>query len=285
MTSPHRDEVEAVLAASAVITDPDGRVLLVRRGHAPQRGRWSVPGGRVEPGERLEEAAAREALEETGIRVTVGEELWTVRVPAGDGRQYEIHGFAGTPVGGALAHGDDATDARWVSPADLHGLRTTIHLVDHLRRTGIVEPLPHVDEHAISIAADPAAVRAAVEEGIEVAGLGWFARLLACEDLVSSGPRPLAEWSAVPGFHVTAADRPTRLVLAGRHRFSDYELHFGIEALGGGASRLRAETRALFPGRRGAVYRFLLLRTGLHARATRAVLGRVKRIAEAPRRA
>ncbi|MFC9918998.1 NUDIX hydrolase [Agromyces binzhouensis] len=52
--------MDVVPAAGAVITDDDGRVLLVRRGAAPQRGRWSVPGGRLEPGESFADAAARE---------------------------------------------------------------------------------------------------------------------------------------------------------------------------------------------------------------------------------
>jgi acetyl-CoA carboxylase carboxyl transferase subunit beta len=129
--------MEVVLAASAVIADPGGRVLLVRRKHDPQRGRWSVPGGRVEPGETLEEAAAREAREETGLQVTVGRELWRVRVPAGEGREYDVHGFAANVVGGRLAPGDDATDARWVAPGELDALVVTVGLRDLLRRAGI----------------------------------------------------------------------------------------------------------------------------------------------------
>ena len=58
-------------AAGAVITDAAGRVLLVLRGHEPQSGRWSIPGGHVEPGETPAEAAAREALEETGLTVRI----------------------------------------------------------------------------------------------------------------------------------------------------------------------------------------------------------------------
>jgi acetyl-CoA carboxylase carboxyl transferase subunit beta len=63
--------MEVVLAAGAVIADRHGRLLLVKRARDPQRGRWSVPGGRVEPGESLEAAAVREALEETGLRIEV----------------------------------------------------------------------------------------------------------------------------------------------------------------------------------------------------------------------
>lgn len=273
--------MEIVLAAGAVVTDPQGRVLLVRRDHDPQRGRWSVPGGRVEPGESLGEAAAREVLEETGLRVEVGRELWSLRIPAGHGREYQVHDFAATVVRGRLAPGDDAADARWVAPEDLHSLRLTVHLMDSLRRADVVPPLPHVDDHAVVIDASPDAVWSALERVVETAGAPRFARLLGCEDTEASGPRPLAEQSVVPGFHVTEADRPRGLALAGRHRFSDYELVFRIDELGPGRTRLRAETRARFPGRLGAGYRLALMGTGAHVRATRGILARVRRTAEA----
>jgi acetyl-CoA carboxylase carboxyl transferase subunit beta len=269
--------MEVVLAASAVIADPDGRVLLVERGREPQRGRWSVPGGRVEPGETLESAAAREALEETGLHVEIGRELWTVRTPTGDGRDFEIHDFAATVVGGVLRHGDDADDARWFTPAELHAVPLTTHLVDHLRRASLVPPLPHVDEHSIVIDADRDAVWSALERVVDRVGSPRFAKLLGCEDTTASGPRPLAEWSSVPGFHVGAAERPSVLALAGRHRYSDYELVFRVDDLGADRSRLRAETRAIFPGRRGAAYRMLLMGTGAHVLATRRLLSRVQR--------
>lgn len=127
-----------VLAASAVITDDGGRVLLVLRGTEPEKGRWSIPGGRVEPGETLAEAAAREAFEETGLRVSVGRELWCVTIPAGDGRMFEVHDFAATVTGGELASGDDADDARWVAAAELDQLPVTANLADYLRGAGIL---------------------------------------------------------------------------------------------------------------------------------------------------
>ena len=53
----------------AIIKDPGGRLLLIKRGHAPQAGRWSLPGGRVEPGESDQQAVIREIREETGLQV------------------------------------------------------------------------------------------------------------------------------------------------------------------------------------------------------------------------
>ena len=56
----------------AIITDDAGRLLLIQRGHEPEEGRWSLPGGRVRPGESDPEAVAREVREETGLRVEPG---------------------------------------------------------------------------------------------------------------------------------------------------------------------------------------------------------------------
>lgn len=100
--------MERVLAASAVITDPTGRVLLVLRGTEPEQGCWSVPGGSAEPGETLPETAAREAFEETRLHVAIGAELWTVTIPTSDGRTFEVRDFAATVTGGTLIAGDDA---------------------------------------------------------------------------------------------------------------------------------------------------------------------------------
>ncbi len=132
------DVSDHILGASAVIV-ADGAILLVRRGHEPMLGRWSVPGGRVEPGETLGEAAAREAYEETGLEVTVGAELWNLVIPAGD-RAFEVHDFAATVVGGTLRAGDDAADVRWVPFDELERLQLTDGLLGYLVRAGVVPP-------------------------------------------------------------------------------------------------------------------------------------------------
>ncbi len=130
--------MERVLAASAVITDGAGRVLLVLRGTEPERGRWSVPGGSLEPRESLVQAAAREAFEETGLVVEVGRQLWVVEVPTADGRIFEVHDFAAIVTGGTLHPGDDAEDARWFSPADLDQVPLTHDLRGYLSRAGVI---------------------------------------------------------------------------------------------------------------------------------------------------
>lgn len=126
-----------VQAAAAVVVREDGRLLLVRRGREPQRGRWSVPGGTVEPGETPAQAAVRETLEETGARVRAERELGTVRVPAGAGLVYEVHDVAATYLGGTLRPGDDADAVRWVAPEELPRLETTDGLLEHLARFGV----------------------------------------------------------------------------------------------------------------------------------------------------
>lgn len=128
-----------VRAAAAVVVRADGRLLLIRRGTEPQRGRWSVPGGRVEPGETVAEAAVREAFEETGARVRAERELGVVRVPAGADLVYEVHDVAATFLGGTLRPGDDADAVCWADPGELAALETTDGLLEHLARFGILK--------------------------------------------------------------------------------------------------------------------------------------------------
>ena len=125
-----------ILGASVVVV-ADGAILLVLRGHEPQLGRWSVPGGRVEAGETLAEAAAREAYEETGLEVRVGAELWSLTIPAGD-ITFEVHDFVAIVTGGALRAGDDAADVRWVPFDQLDRLPLTDGLMGYLRGGGIL---------------------------------------------------------------------------------------------------------------------------------------------------
>ena len=127
---------DPILGASVVIV-ADGAILLVQRGHEPQLGRWSVPGGRVEPGETLAEAAAREAYEETGLEVRIGAELWDLTITDGD-RTFEVHDFAATVTGGSLRAGDDAADVRWIPLDELDLLPLTEDLLGYLTRGGIV---------------------------------------------------------------------------------------------------------------------------------------------------
>ena len=125
----------------AVVTDGRGRLLLIRRGHAPGAGLWSLPGGRVEPGESDAAALAREMREETGLDVTVGRLLGPVRLSGGDD-VYDVRDYLVRVTGGALTAGDDAAEARWVSVQDIDALPLTAGLAKTLRTWGV---LPRID--------------------------------------------------------------------------------------------------------------------------------------------
>ena len=145
--------------------------------------------------------------------------------------------------------------------------------------------LPHLDEHAVDVDAGRDAVWSALltvlDRSFDGAVASAYARAVGCPDRTASGPRPLDVGSTVPGFRVTAARPGQELVLAGRHRFSTYALVFRLEDAGPGRPRLRAESRAVFPGPAGAAYRLLVLRTGAHVLGVRRLLEGVRRRAEA----
>ena len=121
------------VAAVGAIAIEDGRILLIRRGHAPSLGLWSLPGGRVEPGESDVDAVRREVAEETGLRVDVGPLAGEVRRPGVGDVVYRIRDYLVTVVDGEPTAGDDADDVAWV-PLDQLGERNlTDGLVQALR--------------------------------------------------------------------------------------------------------------------------------------------------------
>ena len=122
----------------AVIKDDPGRLLLIKRGHAPGAGLWSLPGGRIEPGETDAEALVREIREETGLAVEAGHLLGTVRRPARDGDVFDIRDYTATVTGGTLQPGDDAADARWADAIELKSLPITEGLTETLASWGVL---------------------------------------------------------------------------------------------------------------------------------------------------
>jgi 8-oxo-dGTP diphosphatase len=122
----------------AVATDEQGRLLMIKRGHEPGAGLWSIPGGRIEPGETDAEALVREMLEETSLTVEVGRLLGRVQRPFLDGAVIDIRDYAVTITGGTLRPGDDAADARWVAAGDLNSLEITEGLIDALIGWGVL---------------------------------------------------------------------------------------------------------------------------------------------------
>jgi 8-oxo-dGTP diphosphatase len=120
--SRHQRPSRPVLGAAAVVIH-EGRVLLIRRGQAPDAGEWSIPGGAVELGESIEDALRRELREETGLEIAVGpflEVFERVELDAAGVRfHFVVLDYAATVTGGTLRAGDDAAAVAFADPADL----------------------------------------------------------------------------------------------------------------------------------------------------------------------
>lgn len=148
------------------------------------------------------------------------------------------------------------------------------------------DALPFVDEHGVEIAASPEVVWESLcrvaEGSFSSPFANRFARWVGCEATTASGPRPLAEDSAFPGFTVARAVPGAELALVGRHRYSEYAFVFRLTENNGG-TRVRAETRARFPGAGGRIYRAAVIGTRGHVLVTMRLLAAVKRRAEGSR--
>jgi hypothetical protein len=144
-----------------------------------------------------------------------------------------------------------------------------------------IDPLPYVDTHTTVVTADPDAVWRAIGEVLDGSPgaclQDGYARVIGCADRTASGPRPLRVGSTVRGFRVSAARAGRELGLTGRHRLSRYALTFRLEPCGPGRTRVSAETRAVFPGPAGALYRMLVIGSGAHASVMRRLLTTVGR--------
>lgn len=126
---------EVPLIGVGVVIIEKGRLLLIKRGNEPGKGLWAVPGGKVRIGETLKAAARREASEETGLDVDVGEVAW-VGEHITDTRHIVLIDFYATAAGGYLAASDDADEAEWVEldMVDSYPLTPTMHdLIEELR--------------------------------------------------------------------------------------------------------------------------------------------------------
>ncbi|WP_298917814.1 NUDIX hydrolase [uncultured Algimonas sp.] len=96
-------------------------VLLIRRANPPHAGEWSLPGGRIDPGESEAEAALRELAEETGVAADLGPKIATIDADF-EGVAYRLHDYAATWRGGQPRGADDALEARFVPVADIAAL-------------------------------------------------------------------------------------------------------------------------------------------------------------------
>jgi hypothetical protein len=146
-----------------------------------------------------------------------------------------------------------------------------------------LEDLPPIDEHGILVLAPVPEVWTALLGVVRGSLSGRVAervaRGLACSQTETSGEVDRIG-STLPGFVVTRVVEPAVLALEGRHRFSRYGLVFRLERTSDERTLLRAETRAEFPGLKGAAYRTLVIRTRAHLLVVNRMLRAVRRRAE-----
>ena len=144
MTPPRREYPDAPrVGVGAVVLDGD-RVLLVQRGRPPGEGKWSLPGGLVDLGERLEDAVVREVEEECGLRVQILGLCGVIDrvVPAddaADGRgairyHWVIVDYVAAVTGGTLQAGSDAAQARFIPVSEIGGYDTTAGIAAMINR-------------------------------------------------------------------------------------------------------------------------------------------------------
>lgn len=130
--------IERVEVAVGAIVRRADELLLVRRGHEPAAGEWSVPGGRVEPGELLMEAVVRELLEETGLRAVCGPLVgWVERIS--ENHHFVILDFEATVTGDLTpTAGSDASEARWWPVSEVASLPLVEGLAEFLHDHGVI---------------------------------------------------------------------------------------------------------------------------------------------------
>lgn len=125
--------------AVGAIAVRDGHLLMIRRGHEPARGLWSLPGGHVEAGEHLADAVRREVREETGLEVEVGSLAGILEV-LGDPHFVILDYFVEVRGDAPPAGAGDAGDARWIELDEVPELDCTPRFVESLRAWGVLTP-------------------------------------------------------------------------------------------------------------------------------------------------
>ena len=147
-----------MVGVGAVIIE-NGRVVLVKRAQPPIQGQWTIPGGVLEVGERVREAAERETREETGLIVEPRNLLGVYeRVALDDEGRVQYHyvliDFLCSPVGGELRAGSDAADVRWFTREELPPLKLAVDTQDVIRK-GFEKLANRGPEHGRPAGPDP----------------------------------------------------------------------------------------------------------------------------------
>lgn len=135
MTNHGKDKVkreypDAPLVGVGAVVIKNGKILLIKRAFPPGEGKWSIPGGLVEVGEKLSAAAEREAEEETGVKVQVLEliNVFDMIDHDKDGKvqyHYVLSDFLAKPVGGKEAPSEEVTEMKWVVWDEAKGMDLT----------------------------------------------------------------------------------------------------------------------------------------------------------------
>lgn len=118
--------------AASVAIIREGKVLLIKRAYAPYQHLWTLPGGRIEAGETIEQCAIREIMEEVGL--TIRNPRPVMVQPLGRDGEFRLAVFATRDFSGQLRASDEVADHLWMDPAALIALRTTTRLDDVLAR-------------------------------------------------------------------------------------------------------------------------------------------------------
>lgn len=132
-----------MMGVGVVIRDKD-KILLIRRGTGSSQGIWSVPGGLVELGEKVQDAAKREIKEETGLDVEIGDLIDIANIIQRDDEDkvkyhYVVADFLGKIVGGKLHTTVEAPDARWIKSEELVDYKLTGSLLPIFEKIGFIK--------------------------------------------------------------------------------------------------------------------------------------------------
>ena len=126
------DVTDELPNAASVAIVREGKVLLIKRAFAPYQHLWTLPGGRIEPGETIEQCAIREIAEEVGL--TIRNPRPVMVQPLGRDGAFRLAVFATRDFSGQIRPSEEVAGHQWMDPAALIALRTTTRLDDVLAR-------------------------------------------------------------------------------------------------------------------------------------------------------